>query len=50
MQISLVLGTVDTDIIDHDDYTGLTEVAFLQLTEALTSIGFEFVEGPKAVR
>lgn len=47
-QISIILE-VDEDDADPSDGTGLTEAAYLRLSEVLSAEGYMFVSGPDLV-
>jgi len=49
MEIRLTLSVDDDEMVDAGDSTGLTNEAFEQLTDALSSLGYSFVNGPTAV-
>lgn len=50
MNIRLVISPTDPDVTDGSHYTGLTSEGYKDLVHALTSAGFELVDGPEAER
>lgn len=46
MKIRIVLDVIDTDDQDLDDSTGLTEAAYLRLSNAISNAGFDIASGP----
>jgi hypothetical protein len=50
MKITMTLSVPEDDDIDAANPMGITEAAYARLYEAITDVGFEFVDGPEAVK